>query len=375
MRFFQYKYRDNDPDLWNFAEFELRKLNLLVGQTSAGKTRLLNSLFSLGFVAITEKVTKLGRWQVRFKTNDKIYRYQLETATQKTGPSVIKEILNQEDGDKVIEIVKRDKRGFYFDHQLMPKLPADQTSIHLLADETLIRPVADGFGRIQKRQFDHDELDKTGVFNVVDRNLEALLRERKSLSDLWNANVHLSLKLHYLKTCFPDRYTGVVNKFKEIFPFILSCDVHKMRREDIPFETKGVVPIFVVSEKGVKGDIGVQELSSGMKKVLLVLADVVSAPEGTVYLVDEYENSLGVNAIDFLPDFISDYESSIQFIISTHHPYLINEIGMDNWLVLNRNGSSVSITSGSELKERYGRSKQQVFTQLLNDPLYFPPQP
>ena len=372
MRFLQFQYKDHDPDMWDFATIELRKLNLLVGQTSAGKSRLLNSLFNLGGVAITEKVNKFGKWQVRFQAKDKMYRYQLETKDLNTGPSVMKETLCKEEDDSTIELVKRDERGFYFDGSLMPKLPVDQTSIHLLADEALIRPVADGFGRIQKRQFDQGELELAGHFAVADRNIEVLLRERKSLFDLWKANAPLSLKLYYLEQCFPIQYSGIVNQFKEIFPSITRCQVLRLKREDIPFETKGIVPIFTVTEKGVKENISIQELSSGMKKVLLILTDVVSAPEGTVYLVDEYENSLGVNAIDFLPNFVTDYESSIQFIISTHHPYLINEIEMDNWLVLTRRGSKVTVTPGSKLKEHYGMSKQKAFTQLLNDPLYFP---
>ena len=301
MKFLEFGYRDYDPELWEFPKIDLRKLNLFVGQTSAGKTRLLNSLFSLGYVAIREKVDRFGKWRVSFQVQNDIYRYRLETADLNTGPAVTKEILVRLDGSESFQIVKRDENGFYFDGALMPKLPLDQTSIHLLADEALISPVADGFGRIQKRQFDHDELEKAGHFAVADRTLENLLVERNSLFDLWKANAPLSLKLYYLQRCFPTQYTRIVNQFMEVFPSVSKCEVQKLRRRDIPFETKGIVPIFTVSEKGVKNEIGIQELSSGMKKVLLILADVVSAPLGTVYLIDEYENSLGVNAIDFLP--------------------------------------------------------------------------
>ena len=369
MRFLQFKYRDYDPNLWDFSDFELRKLNLLVGQTSAGKTRLLNSIFNLGFSSLRQKVNKYGIWHARFKTNGKNYLYKLEV--RQKGPSISKEILTEDDGSTKREIVKRDEQTFYFNDTLLPRLPSDQTSIRLLADEERIRPIADGFGRIQKRLFDQDELNKASQLSVVDRSLESLLHEKQSLLDLWKAEVSLSLKLYYLKTCFSARYSAIVKQFMEVFPSITNCDIVRLKRENIPFETKGVVPVFVISEKRVKDRISVGDLSSGMKKVLLILTDIVSAPEGTVYLIDEYENSLGVNAIDFLPSFILDYESSIQFIISTHHPYLINEIGMDNWLLLTRNGSQVSITRGIELKKRYGMSKQQAFTQLVNDPLYF----
>ncbi len=40
-----------------------------------------------------------------------------------------------------------------------------------------------------------------------------------------------------------------------------------------------------------------------MQKVLLILTDVFILPEGGVYIIDEYENSLGLNAIDFLARF------------------------------------------------------------------------
>ncbi len=371
MRFLEFKYQDNDSDKWKFDRFALRKINLLVGQTSAGKTRLLNAIFNLGYVAVREKIDKFGHWEVRFRANRTIYQYILQTDLLPSGPAVVTETLNKENGDDSRQLVTRNGQRFDFDGKSMPKLPINQTAIHLLADEEHIKPVAEGFGRILKRQFDHDELEKAGHLAVVNSNLESLLRDKKSLLDLLNADIPLSLRLHYLKAHFPERYTSVVNQFKQLFPAITSCDVARLKRQDIPFETKGIVPIFVVSEKRVKDNIGVQDLSSGMKKVLLVLTDIASAPEGTIYLIDEYENSLGVNAIDFLPNFIMDFDSSVQFILSSHHPLLINELGIENWLVLSRTGSSVSITPGSALKERYGKSRQRVFTQLLNDPLYF----
>jgi predicted ATPase len=91
-------------------------------------------------------------------------------------------------------------------------------------------------------------------------------------------------------------------------------------------------------------------------------------PGDCFYIIDEYENSLGINAIDFLPNFIIEYGANNQFFIATHHPYLINNMPVRNWLVFNRTGSDVFITRGSE--ERYGKSKQQSFIKLINDPLY-----
>ncbi len=87
-------------------------------------------------------------------------------------------------------------------------------------------------------------------------------------------------------------------------------------------------------------------------------------------MIDEYENSLGINAIDFLPQFILDNGKDIQFFITTHHPYLINQMPIKDWLVFHREGSTVKNKSGIELEGLYGKSKQQAFVQLINDPFY-----
>jgi predicted ATPase len=107
-----------------------------------------------------------------------------------------------------------------------------------------------------------------------------------------------------------------------------------------------------------------------MQKVLLIITDVVTLPGGAIYLIDEYENSLGINAINFLPSFLDEQRGDNQVVVTSHHPYLINAIPIDNWYVFNRIGTNVRIKRGTELAEKYGRSKQTLFNQLLNDPFY-----
>ena len=107
-----------------------------------------------------------------------------------------------------------------------------------------------------------------------------------------------------------------------------------------------------------------------MQKVLLLLTDITTLIDNSIYMIDEYENSLGVNAIDFLPDFLAEYSGSNQFLITTHHPYLINNMPINNWRIFHQTGSDVIIKDGAEIAERYGKSKQQAFIQLLNDPYY-----
>ena len=107
-----------------------------------------------------------------------------------------------------------------------------------------------------------------------------------------------------------------------------------------------------------------------MQKVLLIITDIQMLPNGGVYLIDEYENSLGLNAIEFLPTYLLELEKDMQLFITSHHPYIINKFPVKNWYVFHRTGYEVKIKYGEELVTRFGISKQQAFTKLINDPFY-----
>ena len=72
----------------------------------------------------------------------------------------------------------------------------------------------------------------------------------------------------------------------------------------------------------------------------------------------------------FSRNFLDEYGAGIQFLVTTHHPYLINSMPMKAWKVFHRNGSKVYIKGGEELEAKYGKSKQKAFVQLINDPFY-----
>ncbi len=107
-----------------------------------------------------------------------------------------------------------------------------------------------------------------------------------------------------------------------------------------------------------------------MQKIFLLALDIFLMPDGGIILIDEYENSLGINALNIFPDLIYDTNINCQYLISSHHPYIINRVPIEDWLVFNRKGTFVRIKSGKELKDKYSKSNQQNFIKLINDPFY-----
>ncbi|MBF0477532.1 MAG: ATP-binding protein, partial [Deltaproteobacteria bacterium] len=176
--------------------------------------------------------------------------------------------------------------------------------------------------------------------------------------------------LYYLSKKFSDVFRLICQDFFDIFAFVKDARVKDLSKVALKFRGPLPVPVFCIKEAGVSEWIPAGKLSSGMQKVLLILTDIHTLSDGCIYLIDEYENSLGISAIDFLPEILSRIDKKVQYIITSHHPYIINDIVADNWLVFHRQGSEVTIRYGEENIKWFGKSKQQRFVQLINDPFY-----
>ena len=261
--------------------------------------------------------------------------------------------------------------GFYFKGSPIPKLSQNHSAIQLLKEEETIKPIFEGFGRIAKRYFSGDDLKKQARDEIIDTKTKELLDKAKNKKTLL-FRFAIGNKLNLLQEYYPENFKRVCDAFKNVFPFVESCAI---TTKDRTAETLNVmadlkIKIFAVKEKGGKEWISYDQLSSGMQKVILFLADIETLPAGSIYLIDEYENSLGVNAIDFLPDYIATVNYDIQFFITSHHPYIINNFEPKDWFIFHRKGKKVSIKYGAENAKKFSKSKQEAFTQLLNDPFY-----
>ena len=79
-----------------------------------------------------------------------------------------------------------------------------------------------------------------------------------------------------------------------------------------------------IKEIGVPEWIGPECISSGMFKSLVHISELYLSTDGTLFLIDEFENSLGINCIDELTTDILQSGRKLQFILTSHHPYIIN---------------------------------------------------
>jgi len=106
-----------------------------------------------------------------------------------------------------------------------------------------------------------------------------------------------------------------------------------------------------------------KQLSDGMLKTLVYVTYLISCKPGTVLLIDEFENGLGLNCLAVLLDeILNSYE--LQVILSSHHPYVINNVPQENWRIISRSKDRVIATSAEDFG--IGQTRYEAFYELIN---------
>jgi hypothetical protein len=163
-------------------------------------------------------------------------------------------------------------------------------------------------------------------------------------------------------------FARIKSNLIEIFPQVEDLRVLKTLTSLQWSETPATIFSLELKEIGVARWITQSNISTGMLKTLAHIVEIYLLAEGSILLIDEFENSLGVNCIDVITELLND-RKDIQFIITSHHPYIINKIPMQYWKIVTRKGSVVTATKATDYEELSG-SRHQVFTQLINLPEY-----
>jgi hypothetical protein len=372
MRITSLLYSDRQGLGWKIGPLHLKQaMNLFVGASGSGKTRTLNMLFNMGLCATNELFFD-GHWTMEFEHAGIAYTWKYEgVGSEDSEKRVVasEELwIGSADGAQK-QLFKRAEAEFSYEGRSSPKLSRQHSGIYLLREEDDIKPVHEGFSRLMRRRFWSEDLTQALNMRSVPKPLARKLTQRADRNQLFKEQQPPHLLMYLLEKFFRPDYEVIADQFRRVFPFIEDLQV-RMADEALNVPLAEMVPMIFIKEKGIQKPIQLNDIASGMQKVLLIIADVVTSPDDVIYMIDEYENSLGVNAIDFLPPFVAECGGSRQFIVTTHHPLLINAIPISDWFVFHGKGTQILVTHGNELAERYGKSKQQRFIQLINDPIY-----
>jgi predicted ATPase len=363
----------NHKENWHIKEVKFEDLNLLVGGSGVGKTRILKALNLICDIAKgrNRNLDDL-EWSINFSHLGQNYRWELKSSSIKNEEifinlneseqtEIVYEKLVRYDDDSEIEILLRSGLDSKFNNEKLPKLKRTESAITLLSEEDLIIPVRQAFKQLI---FNFETRQKWMIGLGYDPAKMELLDEIKlNAYDFqeYFAGDPPVLKAFCLQKFFPHLFNEIKEYYIDIFPELKDVRVSSKRDSDGDF-----LLFFEIQENGLEDWIPQQRISSGMFRTLIFLIEVISAPKESVILIDEFENSLGINCMAELTDFLLDKSPDVQFILTSHHPYIINNIPWKTWQIVSKSGNKVRVKKASDIPALDTASSLDKFTQLIN---------
>ncbi|MBD2116892.1 MULTISPECIES: AAA family ATPase [Microcystis] len=359
-------------------------LNLLVGISGAGKTSILKAIRNLKRITNGESINGV-KWDVELLTNDHVRYHWLGEFEVRKARSLIKieeDEVNSNDGENKVSIIRetllkdqevliaRNQEVIEFKHSKTPKLPSYLSCIELFNQEEDVFPVRQEFNKMIFNPLEFNISYST--FGKILRNYE--YAEYNSLSELQSSQLRISDKLLITYKKYPDTFEIIKRKFLDIFPQVEDLKIEFLE----PFKLGDIgmlvslTPIFLledlpriqIKEKNSHVWIVEPNISSGMIKSLMFLATIELSPDGSVILIDEFENSLGVNCLDTLTEDLLVNYRDLQFIITSHHPYIINNISPAYWKIVTRKGGVIKVNNAVDF--HISKTRQKAFIDLIN---------
>ena len=344
---------------WGFSPITFHKFNLLVGVSGVGKTKIIKSIRNLRKITLGESLKGI-KWDVTFARDDETkYRWKGEFETE-LHQSI--ELQEEDDGYKISRevleideevIVERNQDEIRFKGNIISKLSSYQSLVEIFSLEDDIAAIQQEWQKIifsntRKLWRGGGQID---IFEslYLNRSLSSITNVEKIRQSNWS----MLDKLEYLSN-HAEGFNPLKQWFSDIF----------VQVEDIKIE----LDVVYIKEKGVEAWIPYNNLSSGMRKTLNFICELYLSPPGSVIIIDEFENSLGVNCIDIIAENFLGEERDFQFIITSHHPYIINNIPQAFWKIVTRKGGVVTVKDTQDLN--LGKSKHKAFMQLINHPDY-----
>jgi predicted ATPase len=363
----------NNTQNWQINEIRFDNLNLLVGISGVGKTTILKALVLIFNVA-QGKVLPLENlaWAIDFSHLGQDYRWEITTnsiqdsfSSEQIRVEISEEKLIKFEDNAEIEILHRSKTESKLNGENLRKFKKTESAISLLAEEESIAPIFEAFKRFIVKVIPQELIPSIGVdpsnmhidSEIQDSNYFIHLKEFKDMA----VDAPTVLTAYYLEKNFPKAFDEIKDVYTGIFPNVKDIRVNAKLESDNKYAL-----LIEIVERGSEDWISQLAISSGMYRVLTCLIDILAAPDESVIIIDEFENSLGINCMPQLTDFILDKSPNLQFILTSHHPYIINNIPWETWQLVSRTNGTIKSKKATDIPELDTASSLDKFTQLIN---------
>lgn len=364
----------NHYEGWEIDNVQFTDFNLLVGASGVGKTQILRAIKEIQSIATLGKGFNGVEWELEFITNKgNSYSWEgnFETINQEEVP--ISSITEQNTNPTMFTIKKESLRDLQNDKDLFNRtenkiLFKDKETLRLSDNESIIKIlnkedfIDDIFMSMHMIDNFKSELSLLSIFNLK-MPVEDLLVNHGYGDDILNKFLSLCIpnkpKAITCSNHFPDLFSKIKERFMEIFPQVE--DVRFFKNHNNAYELQ-------IKEISSNQWIPQKHLSLGMFTTFWHICTIYLSAPGSVILIDEIENSLGFNCLPSIIEDMKDAKKQLQFIITSHHPYVINDIPVKDWKIVTRHHGKIVVRPATEF--HLGESHHEPMLQLINLPQY-----
>jgi energy-coupling factor transporter ATP-binding protein EcfA2 len=353
-----------EPKEWSIYDFTLEPINLVVGKNATGKTRALNVLSGLGnLLSGRQKPGELtsGSYDVTFEHNDHILKYILQISDHKviceTFADGEEPLLTRGEGGK--GYIRHEKENTDLEFQT-PETDAAVVARRDAIQHAFLQPLSDWGLGIRHYSFG----------DTMGRNTIGLLVNGSPQPDPTNPNQVIGLFLKGTKQ-YPDVFKESVIKAMNDIGYDIE-DIDATTPQNIQIQSSSIIPVtpvaLIVKERSLSSPTQQAEMSQGMFRALSVIIHLQYAIYGdnpSCILIDDIGEGLDFDRSCRLIHIIRQcaMDSKIQLVMSTNDRFVMNNVPLEEWSLLSRQGGNVMVHNYKNSRSAFDNFK---FTGLNN---------
>ncbi len=340
-----------------------KDITLLVGLSGVGKTQVLNAVeYSLNLAIDKDVILRPYRVGMGILIDNDIYEWFYEISEISKDELIINEEGRYEfsfekllcNGKNIFE--RKNEKVSVIGYDKVPQPKKDESLILQYSEDENFEILISGIRKLYSVEI---ELAVRGgirseSFSRLKSKVTDTIRNEKNVEFKAFSHLPVALKLYIAKRYYSELYIKIFDAVKELFIEI----------EDIDVEEDSIRELYLVSIQVYGKKILQHDISNGMLKTIYYIVELFTMSEDSLVLIDEFENGLGVNCVDLLSELMLSERNDLQFIITSHHPKIINAIDKDKWRIIDRDNCVVK-NSGS-LAYGIGNSQHDAYFNLIN---------
>ncbi len=338
-------------------------ITLLVGLSGVGKTQILNAVeYSLNLAVDKDVIMRPYRVGLGILVHDDEYEWFYEI--NEIGKDEL--IINEESGyefsfEKLLcngKIIfeRKNEKVSVIGYDKVPQPKKDESLILQYSEDENFENLISGIRKLYSVEI--ELAVRGGIRSVIFSRLKSkvidTIKNEKNVEFKAFSHLPVALKLHIAKRYYPELYIKIFEAVKELFIEI----------EDIDVEEDSIREMYLVSVQVYGKKLLQHDISNGMLKTIYYIVELFTMSKDSLVLIDEFENGLGVNCIDLLSELMLSERNDLQFIITSHHPKIINAIDKDKWRIIDRDNCIVKNIGSSDYG--IGNSQHDAYFNLVN---------